>query len=483
MHLERLRHALDGSDLPTALGAAFDAQLDADVSAGRFGATPDAAASAFAEVLARAGLHELLAAHDELTASSLDPEERARAYLSLGKLYEETLSSPDRALRAFREALRLSPGIEEARNALLEHRRGSLDPWAVADALIYAALHHPGKREALTLLRDLAHMAEVELEAPRLAHWAVERQREVQPSAELDAQAERLRPQAEALETALQEAEQQLKEASDSQCGAAVERVAEMLVEWPERQDDLEGLQRQLVSADPDRTERRLRFEKSLERSGNDDELETLLRRWLAQPPAGFDVERARVRIARIRSQHGDLPGALEILDASLDEPAAHAQAWSYAVVLAARRDDPVRRARALSRLSQPLSASVRAVALAVSAEALLEAGDLDGASSASDQARRADPSLARPVGVLAAVALRRGPSEESAEAIDRAMGVIVPRPALCEALAEAHEALGDPGAGVGVDAALAGSATRRCSCRAHVARSGHGKRRCAAVG
>ena len=445
VHLERVQHAQKVADLPTALGALFDAHLDADVSAGRFAEPPDVAASALASVLDSAGLHELLAAHDELTVTSLAPDERFRAYLSLGTLYEETLSSPERALRAFRQALALQPDSDVARSALLEHRRGSLDPWDVAEALVFAVERHTGAASCMRLLRDLAHMAEAELEAPRLAYWAIERQREIEPSSELLAQADQLRPRGESLAASLAEAEQALREASGSERFERLERVVALLAEWPERKSDLQAHLREMVLADPSRAELRGRFERLLERTGGDDELEALLRDWIAQAPAGFDQERARVAMAKIRCGRGDLTGALEVLDPCLDDPAAQAQAWSYAVVIAARRDDPVRRARALSRLSLPLSASVRAVTLAVAAEALLEAGDLEAATHACEQARRADPSLARPVGVLAAIALRRGPSPESAEALERAMGVIVPRPALCEALAEAHEAMGDP--------------------------------------
>ncbi|MEZ4225606.1 MAG: hypothetical protein R3B13_31930 [Polyangiaceae bacterium] len=444
VHLDRLDHAVNLGDLPTALGAALDAQLDADVSAGRFATHPERRAAAFAKLLADAGLHEVLAAHGELVAPVLEVEERVRAYIALGRQYEQVLSSPERALRAYREALRFAPASEDARAALLEHRRGSVDPWEVANALVTAVLHQPTDPRCTQLLRDLAHMADVELEAPRLAHWAVTTQRAIADDAELAAQAQRLSPRAQALEASLAEAQQALNSAAPAEAALPRERVMALLVEWPERHEELEALLRAAVADEPHRSDLRARLERLLERNGQSAAQELLLGDWLRAPPPDFDVEKARVTLARLRGIRGELGGALETLDPSLDDAAAHVQAWSYALVLSARRDDAVRRARALTRLSQPLSASVRAVALAVAAEALLDAGELEGAITVSEQARRADPSLARPVGVLAAVALRRGPSPEAAEAIERAMGVIVPRPALCEALAEAHEAMGD---------------------------------------
>ena len=104
IHLRRLRDALRDGDLSRAVGAAFDARLDAELdlksvlSAIERGGEPASdTAVGFDELLERVGMHELFAARLELGCDLLAGRERARARLALGRLYGSSLGRVDRS--------------------------------------------------------------------------------------------------------------------------------------------------------------------------------------------------------------------------------------------------------------------------------------------------------------------------------------------------------------------------------------------------
>lgn len=442
VHLARLRAALEADDVPAALGAALDAGLDGETGATRFTDEADSHTRAFHRVLERAGLNEVLAAHLELCAPALPALERHDAFAALGRLYDGALSSPERAVDAWSAALLARPDSDEARGSLLEHASGRIDPWLIAEGLILAVAENPACEGTRRLAADLALLAEGSLDAPRLALWALERA-DVD-AAELAARRARLLPRAEADESAIAGLAAALAERSGDERRSTLEELAALLLEDPAAAPQLESALEELVALAPERVELQERLRRSLGRGGRGVELEAHLRRLLAEVPPGLSEETLRVELARARALRGDLVDAFEWLEPLLRDTGTHSRGLSLALLLAARRDDPVQRARSLLRLAAPLTASLRAVLCAVAAEALLDAGDVEGASDAAEQARRADPTQPRPVALLAQVALRQSPSRKSAEALERALGVIVPRGPLCEALAEAHEALGD---------------------------------------
>ncbi|HXK19338.1 MAG TPA: hypothetical protein VNG33_16120, partial [Polyangiaceae bacterium] len=78
-----------------------------------------------------------------------------------------------------------------------------------------------------------------------------------------------------------------------------------------------------------------------------------------------------------------------------------------------------------------------------LAAEALLDGGEVERARVAAEQATHADPSLARPVAVRARIGLLSG-DRAGAEALERAMGVVVPRASACTELANVYERLGE---------------------------------------
>ena len=94
-----MRQAVKDGDLPRALGAAFDARLDAEIDLRSVLSAIDPIEAAgeaplgIDGLLERANLHELLAARVELASEFLAGRERARARVALGRLYAGPLAS------------------------------------------------------------------------------------------------------------------------------------------------------------------------------------------------------------------------------------------------------------------------------------------------------------------------------------------------------------------------------------------------------
>ncbi|HYO97419.1 MAG TPA: tetratricopeptide repeat protein, partial [Polyangiaceae bacterium] len=153
---------------------------------------------------------------------------------------------------------------------------------------------------------------------------------------------------------------------------------------------------------------------------------------------------RAALSLSSVRRRRGDAEGALAALTPFLDAPGTPPAAHSRILLLAAQQNSEVLRARALLKLATALAAPLRAVLCALAGEALLRGGDVEGAREAVDQAVAADPSSARPAAARAAVGLV-GRDRWSAEAMERALGVMVPRAHVCSALAQAYDDLGEP--------------------------------------
>src|SRR5690606_4735653 len=111
-------------------------------------------------------------------------------------------------------------------------------------------------------------------------------------------------------------------------------------------------------------------------------------------------------------------------------ESTSNSEVSAQALVLATRAGDERARAQALVRMAAPLSPPLRATLMSVAVEALLAAGDREQAVQLSEQACRVDPSRTRPV---AARALSMASAEAPDQAaLERAVGVIVPRTNMC---------------------------------------------------
>ncbi|MBI3202286.1 MAG: hypothetical protein HYZ29_12140 [Myxococcales bacterium] len=426
VHLRRLREALAADDLPRALGAAFDARLEADLDPSR--------SRGFDELAERAGLHELRAARHELAAVELSGPERAEAKAALAKLYAGPLASPDRAVEAWVDVLALDPSSTEAREALVAELGTTGDAAPLTSALLRIA--RAGGPEAPAALADLSRLAGTRLSLPGLCVWAGRAALAIAHDDELAELVARAEPRALEEEARL-----------DALGGGGPECLAEragLLRSRPDRVDEYIAVLEALLDQPGEHRSWQRSLERVLVRERRDDRLVGARERALAGDP-GADRERLAIALALEWRARGDEASALRVLAPLLSATTAHPAASALSLVLASRLSEARLWARALVQLAAPLPSACRAVVLAAAAEALLAAGDVSEARAVAEQAHRADPSQARPVGVLANVALARTPDRSVADALERAMGFIVPRAALCEALADAHDALGDP--------------------------------------
>ena len=450
VHVQRMRSAIAEGDLPRALGAAFDARCDAEsdlksvLSAiERKDAAPLSNELGFDELLERTGLHELFAARLELSCELLTGGERASVALALGRLYAGPLGRPDRAVEAWIEALVGDPGNAEARSLLRNHASTSRDHAPLLEALIrIGETSESAERNAC--LRELAALAEERLSDPALASWALSRLLESEADEVAVHAKQRLEPRVIAQSEAVRTAEAELSSATGSDRVELLARLASLLQGRPDLTERASEVLSELCRLVPADRSFQSALERSLVRKGRlsdwEAELERLSER-AASPP-----ERVRLGLLRsnVRRRRGDVDGALSCLAPLVDEPGSHAAAWCLALLLARGRDAQALHARALLRLAAQLAPSFRAILSSVAAEELLDCGDLALARTAADQACHADPSLARPVAARARVGLLTA-DRWGAEAMERAMGVIVPRAELCRALARTYEALAEP--------------------------------------
>jgi hypothetical protein len=451
-HLRRMRQAVKDGDLPRALGAAFDAGLDAELDLRSVLAAIDPvvgdeeAPLGIDGLLERTGLHELLAARVELASDFLAGRERARARVALGRLYSGPLGRPDRALEAWIDALVSDPGCDAALEALRRHGVMTRDRSSLAEALIRVGEPQAlGTRaEQVACLRELLLLAEERLGDPGLALWALERLRALARSDELSSVEERLAPRKRQQDEALAEANAELAEARGAARVRPLARVAAILAGRPNRAGEYLEILLELVELAPEERTHAAAAERVLARLGRLAELEALLARLEARASSGVERGRMRLSLAVLRRRRGDVDGALHELLPLLKEPGAHGPAYHLALLLAAQRGERQARALALARVAGQLPPSLRAVLLAVAAEEELACGDVEGARAASEQACNADPSLARPAAARARVGVAVG-GRWGAEAIERAVSIVVPRPSLSSALADIFDRLGEP--------------------------------------
>jgi tetratricopeptide (TPR) repeat protein len=452
-HLRRMRQAVKDGDLARALGAAFDARLDAEIDLRSVLGSIDPvdgseeAPLGIDGLLERAGMHELLAARVELASDFLAGRERARARVALGRLYTGPLGRADRAVEAWIDALVADPGCEAALEALRRHGVTTRDQSPLVEALVRVgeAKALGAQPDRVARLRELIVLAEERLGDPGLAAWATSRLGVLAPETdELRATALRLAPRVALQDELLGDARAELGRAKGHERVGPLVRIAAVLAGRPDSADAYLEVLRELLELEPEERGHGVAAERVLTRLGRNAELEVLLGRLAAKAPSGVERGRVRLVLATLRRRKGDVDGALGELLPLLSEPGAHGPAYSLALLLAAQRGDQRARALALCRVATQMSPSLRAVLLAVAAEEQLATGDVEGARLSAEQACNADPSLARPAAARARVGAAHG-GRAGAEWIERAMSIVVPRPALSSALAGILDALGEP--------------------------------------
>jgi cellulose synthase operon protein C len=453
IHLRRLRDALRDGDLPRAIGAAFDARLDAELdlkslltAIERRGEQANDAGFGFDELLDRVGMHELFAARLELACDLLAGRELSRARLSLGRLYAGSLGRTERAVDCWLEALVVDPGAAEAKESLRSHGLATRDFSALTEALIRVGEAKPQGfgDERVLCLRELVTLAEERLGDAGLADWALTKLAAagVDEEALRDA-ALRLAPQIAREEEALAAAQAKLITAQGDERLEVLSRLGGVLAGRPPRASDYLAVLRELTRMVPQERGYQLAYERLLTRLGRGEEQEAHLS--LLAERASSELERGRLRLqcSSAKRRRGDLDGALRELSPLLDDAGAQPSVACSALLLAAQRGADGVRARALLRVSSGLAPSLRAVLGSLAAEALLDAGEVERARVAAEQAVHSDPSLARPAAVRARVGALSG-DRGGAEALERAMGMVVPRALACLELANVYERLGE---------------------------------------
>lgn len=453
IHGRRLRDALRDGDLPRAVGAAFDARLDAELdlksvlsAIERRGEQVSDASVGFDELLERVGMHELFAARLELGCDLLAGRELSRARLALGRLYASSLGRTERALECWLEALVVDPGAVEPKESLRAHGLATRDFSALTEALIRIGDSKPqGFAEQRVLcLRELFALAEERLGDAGLASWALGKLSASGADEEaLRDAALRLAPQIEREDQTLSQAQSKLTSAQGDERLEVLSRLAGVLAGRPAQSAEYLAVLRELTQMVPEERGYQLAYERLLTRLGRAEELEQHLGVLAAR--AGSELERGRLRLAlsSCKRRRGDLDGALRELSPLLDDAGAQPAVACSALLLAAQRGADSVRARALLRVSAGLAPSLRAVLGSLAAEILLDGGELERARVAAEQAAHADPSLARPAAVRARVGVLSG-DRAGAEALERAMGVVVPRASACQELANVYERLGE---------------------------------------
>ena len=460
VHRRRLLAALKEGDAPRGVGAVLDGALEGDLG-GELDAKID-------EVLSQAGLYEIVAARLELAAESRTGGARADAYERLARLYGGPLASPDRALEAWIEAAAADPDAVSARGALRDHG-STLHDWApLCEALVRIGAGEPAAPPArAAALRELAIVAEDKVGDAALASWAVGRLGTAIAAAgkplagidpeELASAGQRLAPRVRAHDEALAAARRASEEGGD-----ALRRLEALERGRPDEAPlHLETLAR-LARETPSERSFTLALERLTWRTGDTSRLEALMRARVESAGPRVELVRARLTLATIARRAGDEARALEEVLPLLGEAPSHRGAASAALVLASRAGEPRQRAEALVQLAGPVQGALRSVLLAVAAElyaaSAAPAGDAAApapgerdaqARRCAEQACEADPSSPRAVAALAAIA--GGVRDRmGAAAMERAMGIIVPRGDLCDALAQTLEELGE------IDLALA---------------------------
>ncbi|HEY6077300.1 MAG TPA: hypothetical protein VIW29_00760 [Polyangiaceae bacterium] len=455
IHSRRLRDALRDGDLPRAVGAAFDARLDAELdlksvlsAIERRSDQVNEVAVGFDELIERVGMHELFAARLELGCDSLAGRERARARLALARLYASSLGRAERAVECWMDAWVVEPGSLEAKESLKAHAISTRDFAPLVETLIRIgeAKVQGNPEPRLDCLRELWQLAEERLNDAGLAAWAVER---LVGSSAVDAErlrdAEmRLAPQVAREDEALQQLRARLVNAQGEERLEVLSRLAGTLQGRPAQASEYLSVLRELVQMVPEERGYQLALERLLTRLDRSEELEAHLTANAERTDSDLERGRLRMLLAALRRQRSDLDGALRELAPLLDDAGVQPSVACMALLLAAQRGVAPLRARALLRVASGVSPSLRAVLSSVAAEGFFEAGELERARVAADQATHADPSLARPVAVRARVAQTQG-DRLAADAIERAMGVVVPRAAACAELADLYERLGEP--------------------------------------
>lgn len=449
VHRARLRDAIVDGDAVRALGAAFDAGLDRvldphAVAGGAADEESDADIVTFERLLSDAGLHEMAGARLELAAEALAGSERSRVRVVLGKMLLGHIGNQERALSAWVDAVVSDPSNETALALLREFAASSGEYVPLVEALVRVGLSsdedQPGRDGCL---RELMTLADQRLGDPALSLWALARISNQSRDEELAVIASRLAPRARLQDESLAETRARVSESHGEDRIDLLRLLAAALRGRPDEAEEYAKVLSELVQVTPEERAFRVALERVLQRLGRDQELEALLQSDLGARLQKAQEERARLGIATIQRNRGDATGALGILEPLAEESTAFRASWAmiFAAATRARREEL--RAVALRKLASLSEPRVGALLACVASDIFLALGDRDQARAAAEQACHADSSSPRSIASLARSLLERR-DRVAAVALERAAAVALPRAALCRALADTFDALGE---------------------------------------
>jgi hypothetical protein len=443
--LERLGVALEASNMGRAVAAALDLGLsaaDSDI------------VKRVDEALARAGLYELLAVRLERRARTRSGTARAEAFEALARLYSGPLAEPERAIEATIDAASADVQRPTPLAALRDHAERTRDFEPLVEALVRIAQTEPttateDRAARLAAALELSELASGSADDPAVGLWAADR---IEAIGDPSRDAERVRSIRERLGSAAAERTEELARL-EAATGAGEDKLA-----------SIERLAR-LSGASPSHAGRRLaalataaraghapmealrKIARIIERGGeaaDADLYESVLRARLEAPLSRRDHAAVRAALARLAAtgSRGDAAGLDEVLPL-LDVP--EVDAWGAALVLdfALASGKGRDAARALESLVQGDNSDVRGVLLAAASSTYLGLGLEADARRAGQAAVVADTRSARAWAALARASMN-ATDREAAVALERAMGVVAPRAALCRALARCLEAIGE---------------------------------------
>lgn len=441
VHVRRMRFAIAQGEHHRGVAAGLDARLDADFDLERaigwaIGADTDPTSAGFETLLDEVGLHDLLAVRLDVAADTLEGSARARARSAVARLYGAKLGRPTRAVQGWLDAVVCDPGHDEAWKGLRAHAAQTMDFAPLVEGLIRVTERCAEHSAWASAVQELLRLAEERLSDPGLAAWAARRLVEHSSDhAEARQALERLAPRVRLQNEALKSAQDQQK--SGPAAVQVLSRLANILLGRPEAVSETLPILAQLVELSPGQARWRQQYRLLLERAGEWSKLDDLLDELAhdAHSPEKEALILERVRVARVR---GDFDRALALLKPWLTDTNTHTEVSALALVLATRQGDNRARAQALVRTAAPLRPSLRATLMSLAVEALLAAGDHEEALELAEAACHVDPSRTRPVAARA-FAVANAPHVDHA-ALERAVGVVVPRTNICSAIAQAYE-------------------------------------------
>jgi hypothetical protein len=437
LHAERGADAIRRGDGPTALAALLDAGADQQFDVERLCRAAEGeewAGPDYDVLLERLGLTSWVAARLQVALAASPPS--ARAYAALATSLRG--SHPDPSAAWLVEAVATDPSDAPIFARLLA--LGELRPDIYADAML--RLSHSAAVGALERLRGIA---------PRLVSAAVDGKvgaaLGLWASGWVDSDSLDLvsRSVLDVFANEVADAHRDIEERHSRRNEAAQQErieLAALLGEHPERGDDEWHVLLSIIAEPGDNAPWLHRLFRLALRDGRRAELWEAL---LGQARAASGTPRGPL-LAAMALRAGlcagvDATALLSVFTTELELSSADAP---LVAALASWCGDATERARAMARTALALPASLRAAVGAASATALLRLADHDGAWNTALDAFHADPSLARAAGALAEVAAV-GRGREAADALERALQVVVPSAKLCSALARLYDGIEAP--------------------------------------